>query len=302
MARSPALPPLERSPIVKELRDRVAVVTGGASGIGLATAERFAAEGMKLVLSDVEEGALEKARAGLAGQGAQVLAVRTDVRDAAAVDALAKATLDHYGAVHVVFNNAGVCVPGAIFESSLEDLRWTIDVNLWGVIHGVRSFVPILLEQGGEGHVVNTASMAALTAGPYLDIYTVSKHGVIALTECLHKELEMLGSPVRASVVCPGFISTNLMTGDRNRPGDASRDPDPRELSAGAKMMNQFLVAGTGADGWPPSRVADTIVAGIREERFYLVPAQEEIKAGMFQRLDELRALRNPGTPAILQD
>lgn len=286
---------------MKQLRDRVAVVTGGASGIGLATAERLAAEGMKLVLSDIEEAALEKACAGLAERGAEVVAVRTDVSDPAAVDALAKATLDRYGAVHVVFNNAGVCVPGALFESPLEDLRWTIDVNLWGVIHGMRSFVPILLEQGVEGHVVNTASMAALTSNPYLDIYTVSKHGVIAASECLYKELQMLGSPVRASVVCPGFIATNLMTGDRNRPGDPTRDPERRELSAGGQMMNELLVAGTGSGGWPPSKVADAVVDAIREERFYVIPAQEEIKAGLYQRLDELREERNPGMPAALQ-
>ena len=287
---------------MKELRDRVAVVTGAASGIGLATAERLATEGMKLVLSDIEEGALEKARASLAQQGADVRAVPTDVSNADSVDALAKATLDHFGAVHVVFNNAGVCVPGALWESSLEDLRWTIDVNLWGVIHGVRSFVPILLEQGVEGHVVNTASMAALSTAPYLDIYTVSKHGVIALTECLHKELEMLGSPVRASAVCPGLIKTNLMTGDRNKPGDPSRDPDSPELSAGGQMMNQFLISGTGSDGWPASKVADAIVDAIRDERFYVIPAQEELLAGMRQRLDDLREQRNPGPLTVLED
>lgn len=285
---------------MKEFADKVAVVTGGASGIGLATAERFAAEGMKLVLSDIEEGALEKARAGLAEKGANVHAVVADVSKAASVDALAKQTLDHFGAVHVVFNNAGVCVPGALFESSLEDLRWTIDVNLWGVIHGVRSFVPILLEQGVPAHVVNTASIAAVTSAPYLDIYTVSKHGVLALTECLHKELEMLDTPVRASVVCPGFISTNLMTGDRNKPGDAGRDPDTRDLSPGGQMMNQFLLAGTGPEGWPPSRVADAILEGIREERFYLIPAQEEILASMHERIDDLRERRNPVVPGIL--
>jgi NAD(P)-dependent dehydrogenase (short-subunit alcohol dehydrogenase family) len=285
----------------ENLRGQVAVVTGGASGIGLATAVRFAAEGMKLVLSDVEQGALEKARKDLEEQGADVIAVAADVSKAESVDALAKASVDHFGAVHVVFNNAGVCVPGSIWESSLDDLRWSLDVNLWGVIHGIRSFVPILLEQDVRAHVVNTASMAAVSAAPYLDIYTATKHGVLALTECLHKELEMLGSPVRAHAVCPGFIQSNLMTGDRNKPGDPERDPEGRELSAGGQTMNQALVAGTGPEGWPPSKVADAIVEGIRKDRFYVMPAQEAILATMHQRLDELRDLRNPGMPAILQ-
>ena len=281
---------------MQELRDRVAVITGGASGIGLATAERFAAEGMRIVLSDVEEPALAKARDQLAEKGARVLAVPADVASPDAVDALGRAALDRFGAVHVVFNNAGVVVPGAVWETSLDDLRWTLDVNLWGVIHGMRTFVPILLEQGVPGHVVNTASMAGLTTAPYLDIYTASKFAVLSLTECLYKELLMQGSPVRASVVCPGLIRTNLMDCDRNRPGDPGRDPEHRELSPGGQRMHGFLGAGL-AEGWPPSRVADAIVDGIREERFYVIPAQEELLAGLDRRLDDLRERRNPAVP-----
>jgi NAD(P)-dependent dehydrogenase (short-subunit alcohol dehydrogenase family) len=283
---------------VKELRDQVAVVTGGASGIGLATAERFAAEGMKLVLSDVEETALARARDQLAEQGARVHAVPADVTSPESVDALARAALDRFGAVHVVFNNAGVVVPGAVWETSLDDLRWTLDVNLWGVIHGMRAFVPILLEQKAPGHVVNTASMAGLTTPPYLDVYTATKFAVTALTECLYKELLMLGSPVRASVVCPGLIRTNLMDCDRNRPGDLQSDPHTRELSPGGRLMHGFLGAGV-AQGWPPAKVADAIVDGIREERFYVIPAQEELLAGLDRRLDDLRARRNPEVPSF---
>jgi NAD(P)-dependent dehydrogenase (short-subunit alcohol dehydrogenase family) len=285
---------------VQELRDRVAVITGGASGIGLATAERFAAEGMRIVLSDVEEPALAKARDQLAEKGARVLAVPADVASADAVDALGRAALDRFGAVHVVFNNAGVVVPGAVWETSLDDLRWTLDVNLWGVIHGMRTFVPILLEQGVPGHVVNTASMAGLTTAPYLDIYTATKFAVLSLTECLYKELLMQGSPVRASVVCPGLIRTSLMDCDRNRPGDPAHDPAKRELSAGGQLMHGFLDAGL-AEGWPPSVVADAIVDGIREERFYVIPAQEELLAGIDARLDDLRERRNPSVPTFLR-
>jgi NAD(P)-dependent dehydrogenase (short-subunit alcohol dehydrogenase family) len=284
---------------MKELRDRVAVVTGGASGIGFATASRFAAEGMRIVLSDVEEAALAKARDQLAEQGARVHAVPADVASASAVDALARATLDRFGAVHVVFNNAGVVVAGAVWETSLDDLRWTLDVNLWGVIHGMRSFVPILLDQNVPAHVVNTASVAGLTTAPYLDIYTASKFAVTALTECLYKELLMLGSPVRASVVCPGLIRTNLMDCDRNRPGELTSDPKTRDLSAGGRLMHGFLGAGV-SQGWPPSKVADAIVDGIREERFYVIPAQEELLAGLDRRLDDLRERRNPDVPSFL--
>lgn len=282
---------------MKDFAGRVAVVTGGASGIGLATAQRLAAEGMKIVLADVEVGALEAARDGLAADGAEVLAIPTDVARAEAIEALAQSTLDRFGAVHVVFNNAGVAVTGSLWESSLEDLEWSIDVNLWGVIHGIRTFVPILLEQGVPGHVINTASMAGVTSTAYLDVYTATKHAVVALSECLHKELESEESPVRASVVCPGLIRTRIMESERHRSIDPERDPPRPEPSAGAAFVDRSLSDGT-EQGWDPSRVADAIVDGIREERFYIIPAQPELVALMDQRIDELRTRRNPGATA----
>jgi len=281
---------------VKDFQGCVAVVTGGASGIGLATARRFAAEGMKLVLADVEADGLEEASAELEADGADVLAVPTDVARADAVDALARATLEHFGAVHIVFNNAGVAVTGSLWESRLEDLEWSLGVNLWGVVHGIRSFVPILLEQGVPGHVVNTASMAGVTTTPYLDAYTAAKHAVVALSECLHKELETEGSPVRASVLCPGLIKTRLMQSDRHRAEDRRLDPPSPEPSPGAALVDRFLTEGTD-QGWDPSRVADAIVDGIREERFYIIPAQDELVALMDRRIEDLRRRRNPGSP-----
>lgn len=280
---------------MKDFDGRVAVVTGGASGIGFALARRLAGEGMKLVLADVDKTALERARAELAAAGAEVIAVPTDVSRAEAVDALARATLDHYGAVHVVVNNAGVAVTGSLWESRLEDIEWALGVNLWGVIHGIRSFVPILQAQGGPGHVVNTASMAAVTTAPYLDTYTATKHAVLSLTECLYKELVMEQSPLRASVLCPGLIRTDLMEHSAGAAGGAER----AEPSAGATLMSQSLRDGT-EKGWDPSMVADAVVEGIREERFYIIPAQPELIALMDQRLEELRERRNPGanTPA----
>ncbi len=284
---------------MQEFAERVAVVTGGASGIGRAFADRAASLGMRVVLADVEKAALDTAAGEISATGADVIGVPTDVTDPDAVDALARTAVDHFGGAHVVFNNAGVLVYGAIWENTLEELRWTMDVNVWGVIHGIRSFMPILLEQNVPGHVVNTASMAGLTAAPYLDIYNATKHAVVALSESLHKEMLMLGAPIRASVVCPGLIKTKITRSERNQPGTGTRDPDRSELSEGGALMSKFLNEGI-EDGYPPERVAEETFDAIREERFYVIPAQEDVKAGLYQRLDEVRDERNPEMPGIL--
>src|SRR5438105_3443891 len=174
---------------MEELRGKVAVITGGASGIGRAFAERCLEEGTKIVLADIEPEALERAAQELAGAGADVLAVRTDVSQAAAVDELAQRTLDRYGAVHLLFNNAGVATSGPIWQNSLADWQWVLGVNLMGVIHGIHTFVPIMLAQGGPAHIVNTASMAGLVSTPGLGVYNVAKHGVVTLSETLALEL-----------------------------------------------------------------------------------------------------------------
>ncbi|HXD98204.1 MAG TPA: SDR family NAD(P)-dependent oxidoreductase, partial [Candidatus Acidoferrum sp.] len=186
---------------MKTFRDRVAVVTGAASGIGLALAERFAAEGMKIVMADVEADALERAAAALRGRAAAVLATRVDVARAEDVERLARETYAAFGAAHVVCNNAGVAVIGAVHEHSLADWQWVMGVNLWGVIHGVRAFVPRMLAGGDEGHIVNTASMAGLTTAPFMSVYDVTKHGVVALSESMYKEFTATGVPIGVSVV-----------------------------------------------------------------------------------------------------
>ena len=206
-----------------ELRNRVAVVTGGVGGIGRALAERFLAEGMSVVLADIEREPLEQVAGELDGD--RVLAVPTDVTDAASVEALRDAALERFGAVHVICNNAGVGGLGhTTWDSPIEAWEWVLGVNLWGVLHGIRTFVPLLVEQD-EGRVVNTASLAGLRALPGFGPYAVSKHAVVALSEGMHLELELQGSQVRVHVLCPGFLKTRIAESDRNWPARTRRDP-----------------------------------------------------------------------------
>src|SRR3990172_8826356 len=200
---------------MKEFRGKVAVVTGAASGIGRAMAERLAAEGMKVVLADIEKAALGGAEAEMKAGGATVIAVPTDVSKADEVEALAGKTIDAFGAVHVLCNNAGVPpVVGPSWELTEADWQWVLGVNLWGVLHGIRTFVPIMLAQDSEGHVVNTASVAGLLSGAWFATYSVAKHGVVTLSESLPRELELTGSRVKVPVLCPGWVRTQLMDGN----------------------------------------------------------------------------------------
>jgi len=286
---------------MKQFRDRVAVITGGASGIGFATAERLAAEGMKIVIADVEPGALEPAVQKLESGGAAVLGVRTDVSKAEDVERLAQKTLERFGGVHVVFNNAGVAVTGEAWENSLADWEWVLGVNLWGVIHGIRTFVPILLRQNEPAHVVSTASMAGLTSNPGMAVYNVTKHAVVTLSETLHHDLALRGSPVKASVLCPGFINTRIMDSARNRQSDAKHDPPTPEASALGASIELALREGI-AQGYAPSHVAERVFEAIRDERFYVFAAQPEILVAVKQRLDEVGAQKNPVTPTVLTE
>jgi NAD(P)-dependent dehydrogenase (short-subunit alcohol dehydrogenase family) len=275
---------------MKTLRGRVAVVTGAASGIGLALAERFAAEGMKVVMADIEGPALASAAEGLRKTGAALLATRVDVASPEDVERLARETYAAFGAAHVLCNNAGVAVLGAVHEHTLADWQWVLGVNLWGVIHGVRAFVPRMLAGGDEGHIVNTASMAGLTTAPYMAVYDVAKHGVVALSESMYKEFEITGAPLGVSVVCPGLINTNIMRSSRNRPPELA---DEGKVGAGAQAFGQAL-GDRLTTGYPPSEVADQVVRGIREKRFYIVPAQPEVRQYATLRAQDIIELRNP--------
>jgi NAD(P)-dependent dehydrogenase (short-subunit alcohol dehydrogenase family) len=277
---------------MKRLEGRVAVVTGAASGIGRALAGTFARERMKVVMADVESEALGAAARELAGRGAEVLAVETDVTRQEQVDALAERTLDAFGAVHVICNNAGVFAGGLSWSQPLADYQWVLGVNTWGVIHGIRAFVPILLRQD-EGHVVNTASMAALTAMPYAGAYHMSKHAVLALSEVLYHELRGQGANVGVSAVCPEAVATRIDAAERNRPahlhtpaGSAAR-PDVALVDGAIRAA----VAG----GISPDVIAARVLRAIREDRFYVLSDDGDAwRRSADSRLEDIRLGRNP--------
>jgi NAD(P)-dependent dehydrogenase (short-subunit alcohol dehydrogenase family) len=278
---------------MRSLKGRVAVVTGAASGIGLALAERFTAEGMKVVLADVEVEPLGRAERSLRSAGAEVLAVPTDVSKADQVDRLARQAREAFGAIHVVCNNAGVgATSGAAFwEMSRADWEWVLGVNFWGAVNGMRAFVPILLEQD-EGHVVNTASMAGLnTSAPgSMGVYSVSKHAVVALSESLQVSLQVRGANVGVSVLCPAWVRTNISESKRNRPveyPDTEPDRTP-QATAAIEYVKQLVATGT-----PPADIAATVVDAIYKQRFYVLPHREALP-GVRQRMEDILQDRSP--------
>jgi len=275
---------------MQEFRDRVAVITGAASGIGRALAQRCAQEGMKVVLADVEESALIETAAEVRASGAPALAVVTDVSNIRAVEALAQQTLDMFGAVHLLCNNAGVAAGTTIWDSTLADWEWVLAVNLWGVIYGVRVFVPIMLSQDTDCHIVNTASIAGLIAGPGLGVYKVAKHGVVTLSETLYYELAQRDAKVKVSGLCPGFVHTRIMDSERNRPLERRNDPTPiaAEDEATLQAMRQAV-----QQGMSPDQVAACVFTAIRNEQLYIF-THPETKERVRGRMEHILAERNP--------
>jgi NAD(P)-dependent dehydrogenase (short-subunit alcohol dehydrogenase family) len=256
---------------MQEFRGRVAVITGAASGIGFALAERAAQEGMTVVMADVETKALESAVAALRERGAAVAAHRVDVSNEAEVEALADRVFAELGAVHLLCNNAGVISrQRPAWECSPADWQWLLGVNLWGVVHGIRSFVPRMLAGGDEGHIVNTASMAGLiTGGIGTAVYDATKHAVLSLTESLYRDLLIRQTKVSASVLCPGAVSTNIFAAERNRPaalGPAEGAPPVSGVTA--------VLPGSAIQ---PEEIGRQVFDAVRANRFYVLVTQPEI-------------------------
>jgi NAD(P)-dependent dehydrogenase (short-subunit alcohol dehydrogenase family) len=246
---------------------------------------------MRVVVADVDEAGLAETVELVERAGAEALAVPTDVSEAAAVRHLADRTLDRFGAVHVVCNNAGVFASGTCWEAPLEDYAWLLDVNVWGVVHGIRTFVPLLLAQAEGGHVVNTASMAAVTSTPYAGVYTMTKHAVLALSESLYHELTFAGGRVGVSVLCPEAVATGIADAERNRP--ARRRPVDAARSPEAALTDQAIREAIAA-GVDPALMAERVERAIREGRFYVLAEDDEWRRACDTRLEDIRLGRNP--------
>ena len=281
---------------MKEFKGKTAVVTGAASGIGRALAARCAREGMKVVLADVEEGALLQTEKEMKDTGAVVLAVRTDVSKAEDVEKLAQKTLETFQEIHLLFNNAGVQGGefASIWKNTIADWEWALGVNLWGVIHGIRIFVPIMLRQGTECHIVNTSSLSGIIAGPGLGVYRVTKHGVFSLSETLFHELSRKESQIGVSVLAPYFVSTRVADSDRNRPSDAGVIRRKKELSQ--KESHAWMRKAI-QEGMSPDEVAEIVFGAIREKRFYVFTDPDASLPFVRMRFEDILAMKNPRSP-----
>jgi NAD(P)-dependent dehydrogenase (short-subunit alcohol dehydrogenase family) len=287
---------------MKEFKGKVAVITGAASGIGLGVAERCVREGMKVVLAGINKANLIKAEAELKASGGTVVSVQTDVAERKDVEALARSTLDAFGAVHLLVNNAGVDAGMSPWEATWNDWEWVVGVNLWGVIHGVKVFTPLMLAQNTECHIVNTASIGGLVAGYPGAPYAATKHAVVALSECLYLALERRRAPVKVSVLCPGAVRTNILGSERNRPVGLRNEPieTTPEMEAFADFMKAEIQA-----GMSPLHVADQVFEAIKEERFYILTHPElmsmiQMRMDCIIRGDNPRGLdtaKGPGLP-----
>jgi NAD(P)-dependent dehydrogenase (short-subunit alcohol dehydrogenase family) len=272
---------------MKDLKNKIAVVTGAASGIGRGMAEAFVAAGMKVLLADIEQGALEETTRSLLAAGADVHPVVTDVSKADQVENLAKRTLEKYGAVHILCNNAGVSVRSApSWSSSLDDWHWILGVNLMGVVHGIHAFLPLMIKQDTEAHIVNTASMAGLIAN--MTLYGTTKFAVVGLSESLYLELKRARLKPNISVLCPGFVDTNIMIAHRNRPTEFPEEsPQPR-----VQVLNEWMAEQL-KQGMRPRAVGDQVIAAIREDRFYIL-THPEYQPLIEQRMKDILSGSNP--------
>lgn len=283
--------------MIKDFSGKTAVLTGAGSGFGLECARIGAKLGMNLVLVDVQQDALDKAEAEMKAAGAQVLARRVDVSSAQQMESLAAEVKSRFGAPHFVFNNAGVGAGGLVWENSLKDWEWVLGVNVYGVVHGVRLFTPMMLEAARQdpeyrGHIVNTASMAGLLAPPNMGIYNVSKHAVVSLTETLYQDLSLVTDQVSASVLCPFFVPTGINQSHRNRPGELAAEKPTKSQLIGQAMSDKAVGSGkiTAAD------VAQKVFDAVAANRFYIYSHPKAINS-VQTRLEDIMLARNPTDP-----
>ena len=283
--------------MINDFKGKTAVLTGAGSGFGLECARIGAQLGMNLVLVDVQQDALDKAAAEMQAAGAQVLARKVDVAKADQMEALAAAVKERFGAPHFVFNNAGVGAGGLVWESTVQDWEWVLGVNVWGVVHGVRLFTPMMLEAAAkdpayQGHIVNTASMAGLLNPPNMGIYNVSKHAVVSLTETLYQDLSLVTDQVSASVLCPFFVATGISQSHRNRPGDLAADKPTKSMLIGQAMSNKAV----GSGKITAAAVAQMVFDAIAANQFYIYSHPKAI-GSVQTRLEDVLQARNPTDP-----
>lgn len=283
--------------MITDFKNKVAVLTGAGSGFGLECARIGAQRGMKLVLADVQQDALNKATAELTATGAEVLALQVDVSDVSQMEHLAHRVQERFGAPHFVFNNAGVGAGGLVWENSVQDWQWVLGVNLWGVIHGVRLFTPMMLEAAQKdpayrGHIVNTASMAGLLNAPNMGVYNVSKHAVVSLSETLYQDLALVTEQVSASVLCPYFVPTGIHQSERNRPGELSAAKPTRSQLIGQAMSDKAVSSGKVTAAEVAQKVFDAVAAN----QFYIYSHPKAIGA-VQTRLEDVLQARNPTDP-----
>ncbi len=272
---------------MQNFQTKVAVVTGAASGIGKAMAQRFAAEGMRLALADIEPEPLSQFADELRRAGTQVIFERVDVSKPADLERLAARTYQEFGAAELLCNNAGILPPGApVWKEPLSNWRWTLDVNFFGVLHGVQAFLPRMLEANREAHIVNTASLAGLTTRPLMSAYNVSKHAVVALSECLYAELQLTTDKIHVSVLCPAFSKTRLANSGRNRPEGVPADP---AASFGFYEALKRIVE----EGTPPEQIADAVFEAIRKNQFWIL-THPQLDQGIRDRFESMLARANP--------